>query len=386
MNIEQKILNDLDDLRKELREAEPLIDRIKLIQDDGPEVTMWMSPRCHMGYNPKWVNNLTDKERRGVVKHELFHYINGHFLRARQLRRVYGHLTKVRSNVAMDLEINCEIEGLPVDGCFVQNFGFPPKLTFEKYYELLEGQNPANYKDKVLIDDVIYSDDENEADIEESIMEEVLMEVEESAKLVGRSRGWGSGKVKIKKNVKPINIHNYLKVLFNRLSETPTFGFDHTIYSRFKRSNIPDILKFKERDFVPVMKIAFGVDTSSSRSDGQVNTSMSKIFHTLKNLGEGNTISDLYEIDSGVSKVTRLNHAHDIPKEFHGRGGTRMDVIYKQFKKNSYDLVIILTDAYLNPDDLQDIPPKYAKKTVVGIDRQSFKDHGHKFNVPVFVQ
>jgi predicted metal-dependent peptidase len=384
MSLEMDLLNDLEEIRKTHREWEPIIDRVRLVLDEKKDVTMWMDHSVRMGYNPAWVRKLSSSERRAVVLHEISHYSYGHFIRIRQFSKVYGRVQKDIFNVAADLEINSDIKGLPPDGCFPQSFNYPPKLSMEEYYiRLCKGGVKVEGLGKSLTNDIIFGDDENELITGELIQEEVLMEVEEASKKAGKTTFFGKGLTKIKV-VPPINIYQYIKVLYARMQDSPQFGFDHTNYGRFKRSIIPDIVKFRQNDYNPQIKLAFVVDTSGSRSNGMINEGLSRIYHTLKSLGENKTISDLYTVDAEVKQSTRLNSENDIPKEFHGRGGTRMDAVFEKMKEK-YDLVVFMTDGQLNNEDLSDIPSIYKKKVVLGIDKQYFKDYQNIHKFPLFI-
>jgi predicted metal-dependent peptidase len=387
MDIAKLLTQDLEEYKALKSESEPIVDKIRLVEDsgtlNGQPVTMWMSPKCELGYNPAFVKNLTDTERKAVIDHEIRHYMNGHFLRFRQLEKIKGKINPIIANIGMDLEINSDIKGLPITGVFPSTFGFKPNLAFEEYIELLLRLPKFNIDGKILGNDMKFSAAETEAILDEIIQEEILEEVAER-KAIDRWTGGGIGKTKIK-TAPPINIFNYVKALVARMTDQPIQGFDHTNYSRFRRA-LPKIPRFQTNSYRPEVKVAFVVDTSGSRSNSMINLSLSRIFYTLQSLDECSIVGDLYFVDAAVCKTVRLNTSRDIPKEFKGRGGTRMDIVFPELDKQRYryDLVIFITDALLAGDDLKTIPPKYKQKVVMGVDANYYKDTQKQFKFPIF--
>ena len=98
-----------------------------------------------MLYNPQFFEDMTDKERLGVLKHEFYHIIFEH---------VTGRLPSEGMspiwNVATDLAINSHLMGeLPEGGCFptVEPFqDYPLGMSAEWYFSKL--QNDEQFKPK----------------------------------------------------------------------------------------------------------------------------------------------------------------------------------------------------------------------------------------------
>lgn len=93
-----------------------------------------------MWYNPKFMESLSVKHRRGVILHELFHFIN-HHITTRMPDRKYMKIW----NYATDLAINDHISDMLPEFCLVPGRGpfadlekFPHNKTADFYFEILK--------------------------------------------------------------------------------------------------------------------------------------------------------------------------------------------------------------------------------------------------------
>ena len=88
-----------------------------------------------MVYSEKFFEKLPDEQRRGVLKHEMYHLILDHCLG----RSPDGRKISKRWNFATDLSINCYLKGeLPDFALMPDKFNYPDGLTAEDYYKRLE--------------------------------------------------------------------------------------------------------------------------------------------------------------------------------------------------------------------------------------------------------
>lgn len=108
---------------------------------DWTAQTAWTDGRS-LGYNPVFIDKLTEAERVGIVCHEVMHNALGH-----QARR--GCREPKRWNIACDLAINSILKDtgfvLPRGGCFPGEGGhkdMPKGKSAEWYYSRLQEQPP----------------------------------------------------------------------------------------------------------------------------------------------------------------------------------------------------------------------------------------------------
>ena len=105
-----------------------------------------------LSINTEFFNSLNDKQRMGLLKHELLHISFGHLV----MRDLYANHKLF--NIAADLEINQYIDrdALPEGGLFLDTFpelNLPKKAGTKKYYELLEQEcknNPCQSLQSIL--------------------------------------------------------------------------------------------------------------------------------------------------------------------------------------------------------------------------------------------
>ena len=93
-----------------------------------------------MWYNPQFMSELSSKHRRGVILHELFHFIN-HHITTRMPERKYMKIW----NYATDLAINDHIKDQLPEFCLVPGRGpfadlskFPHNQTADFYFDILK--------------------------------------------------------------------------------------------------------------------------------------------------------------------------------------------------------------------------------------------------------
>ena len=400
-----KIAYALMCLSDEFAEYGPIIDKVRLVQDDREDTTMWVNPHLEMGFGEKWCKKLKSSELKAVVLHELRHIEYGHFVREESIRRVYGKgYTHYAHNVAMDLEINSKIPGLPECGHFPKNYDYPENLTYEEYFQKIirdpkfkdrytylissGGKMNANDLDlehirnsgKVRNDsssnDTLSIEDEN-------FLNDLEKEVTEAKESRGSGKGGSTGKLKIKPS-QPIDILNYVRTRCATVKNEKTFGYDMVDYNSFKITAISDVIDFKTFNEVVPITLSFVIDVSGSRTDKQINESISKIWSTLESVDDITFIIDIFFADDGVTQINHVLRREDIPKTFKGRGGTWLSKAYEEFKIE-YDLIVIMTDGFCDYSDINNLEKKFYNKTIVGIDKESYLTTHMHFMLPTFV-
>lgn len=120
---------------------------------ETPEVeTAQINERLHLLFNPKWTRTLDDRELKGLLLHEIYHWLRGHtgargqkaysLVRA-ELPGVEEGLAWNLVNLAADLEINDDIPhqgsgyALPRGGVLPENLGLEPGGILEAYVKEL---------------------------------------------------------------------------------------------------------------------------------------------------------------------------------------------------------------------------------------------------------
>lgn len=99
--------------------------------------TMSVSEHLQLRYNPEWIMTLAVEELAGVLVHEIMHHMSDHHRRGQHVWATDPD----RANRAADLAINPVLEHagwrLPEDRLHPDQYGLPPFLSMEEYYDRL---------------------------------------------------------------------------------------------------------------------------------------------------------------------------------------------------------------------------------------------------------
>ena len=302
-----------------------------------------------LSINPNFFNDLSEKHRIGLLKHELLHVSFGHLV----MRDLYTNHKLF--NIAADLEINQYIDNdyLPEGGITMETFpelDLPERAGTKKYYELLEeaqqkGNCPSLESLLSQMDgDSQYChktweefDELSEAD-KKLVQKQVEHQLKETAEQTEKRRG---------------NIPGELADLLERLRHVEPAKFDWKGYLRrfIGNSSVSYTKKLRRKynkryNDNPGLKIKFknniliGVDTSGSVSNSELKEFMNELVHMHKT-GHKITVA---QCDTQINSVEEFNPRKDW--EIKGRGGTCFQPVIDLYneKKGSYTALIYLTD------------------------------------------
>jgi predicted metal-dependent peptidase len=302
-----------------------------------------------LSINPNFFNDLSEKHRIGLLKHELLHVSFGHLV----MRDLYTNHKLF--NIAADLEINQYIDNdyLPEGGITMETFpelDLPERAGTKKYYELLEeaqqkGNCPSLESLLSQMDgDSQYChktweefDELSEAD-KKLVQKQVEHQLKETAEQTEKRRG---------------NIPGELADLLERLRHVEPAKFDWKGYLRrfIGNSSVSYTKKLRRKynkryNDNPGLKIKFknniliGVDTSGSVSNSELKEFMNELVHMHKT-GHKITVA---QCDTQINSVEEFNPRKDW--EIKGRGGTCFQPVIDLYneKKGFYTALIYLTD------------------------------------------
>jgi len=302
-----------------------------------------------LSINPGFFADLNEKQRIGLLKHELLHVSFGHIT---MRDRFSNHKL---FNIAADLEINQYIaaDQLPEGGLTLDMFpelNLPVKAGTTKYYELLEKeQNSGNCPTLDSLLDQMDGDSqychgtwkefEDLTEAEQKLVEkQVQHQMKETAEQTEKRRG---------------NIPGELADLISRLRNIEPPKFDWKGYlRRFVGNSSVSYTKKLRRKYNkryvenPGLKIKFknnilvGVDTSGSVSNDELKEFMNELVHMHKT-GHKITVA---QCDTQLNSVEEFNPRKDW--EIKGRGGTSFQPVIDHFneRKGKYTALIYLTD------------------------------------------
>lgn len=320
----------------------------------------------HLYLNEKFWDILSDKQRRGLLKHELLHI--GFF----HLTDFEHQTDKLISNIAMDLEINQYIaeEDLPPGPQLISNYpelNLEPKKGCNYYYEkLMKGKQAGNCPN---LNKMIAAAGAGQITCKISVNKdtgEIEVEVPDHSTW-GEFEGLDEATQKlIRKQTEHIlkevadqviksrgTVPGEFKEILDRInfSEPPKFDW-RSYLRRFAGGSTKIFTKKSRRKFnrryeenpglkiKPRRHILVGIDTSGSVSSNELKEFLHEIHHMQKT-GTEITIA---QADTAISHIGVYNHR----KEFvvHGRGGTDFQPIIDYYNANvhKYTCLIYLTD------------------------------------------
>jgi len=302
-----------------------------------------------LSINPGFFADLNEKQRIGLLKHELLHVSFGHIT---MRDRFSNHKL---FNIAADLEINQYIaaDQLPEGGLTLDMFSelnLPEKAGTTKYYELLEKEQQSGSCPTLdsLLDQMdgdsqychgTWKEFEDLTEAEQKLVEkQVQHQMKETAEQTEKRRG---------------NIPGELADLISRLRNIEPPKFDWKGYlRRFVGNSSVSYTKKLRRKYNkryvenPGLKIKFknnilvGVDTSGSVSNDELKEFMNELVHMHKT-GHKITVA---QCDTQLNSVEEFNPRKDW--EIKGRGGTSFQPVIDHFneRKGRYTALIYLTD------------------------------------------
>ena len=302
-----------------------------------------------LSINPGFFADLNEKQRIGLLKHELLHVSFGHIT---MRDRFSNHKL---FNIAADLEINQYIaaDQLPEGGLTLDMFpelNLPEKAGTTKYYELLEQEQKSGNCPSLdsLLDQMdgdsqychgTWKEFEDLTEAEQKLVEkQVQHQMKETAEQTEKRRG---------------NIPGELADLISRLRHIEPPKFDWKGYlRRFVGNSSVSYTKKLRRKYNkryvenPGLKIKFknnilvGVDTSGSVSNDELKEFMNELVHMHKT-GHKITVA---QCDTRLNSIEEFNPRKDW--EIKGRGGTSFQPVIDHFneRKGKYTALIYLTD------------------------------------------
>ena len=302
-----------------------------------------------LSINPGFFADLNEKQRIGLLKHELLHVSFGHIA---MRDRFSNHKL---FNIAADLEINQYISAdqLPEGGLTLDTFpelNLPEKAGTTKYYELLEQeQNSGSCPSLESVLNQMDGDSqychgtwkefEDLTEAEQKLVEkQVQHQMKETAEQTEKRRGSIPGEladlISKLRHIEPAKFdwRGYLKRFVGNSSISYTKKLRRKYNKRYVEN--PGLkIKFKNN-------ILVGVDTSGSVSNSELKEFMNELVHMHKT-GHKITVA---QCDTRLNSVEEFNPRKDW--EIKGRGGTSFQPVIDHFneRKGKYTALIYLTD------------------------------------------
>lgn len=290
----------------------------------------------HLQVNEEFFKSLSEKQRIGVLIHEVLHLVHSHFTRLKsELTGLNGRLW----NVAMDVAINQHIprDLLPESTCFLDNVlkdtVLPANQSTEFYYSKLYEK-----AEKVLISDSFDQHGECKVECDEKLADTIIKHAMKKA--YDKNQG---------------NISESLKQFLEDIFNQDTLNWKQ-ILRNFIGNNISKLEEFsrtrpnrrigllaqgKKKTYKP--KILVALDQSGSVDNESLGLMFNELRKLLKDLESS---VDVIAFDTETQYLGNIEVYKDIKKERTFSGGTSFVPVYEDVKKYRSDLLIMFTDGY----------------------------------------
>jgi len=311
-------------------------------------------------FNPTIFLECTLREMQALIKHEIYHIMSKHYIRAKKLKNKYSELA---INLAMDVSINQYLMYLPPWSAKLENV----KLAYN--IELEEDKTMEQYAQKIQkgIDKKIKKQEEFEKDFLKlheiwSDMDDdiTLGQIDEIIKKTANNAYKGKVPESIDVLMKALNRRSeitwkdYLKNIIGTLPS----GHKKTVTRKDRRQ--PNRLDIRGKLSNRIVKILIAIDISGSITDREIEQSMIEIFSIVKNYPFDISI---IECDEEIRRIYKVKNIKDIKEKINTKGGTKFSPVFQYiYDKRLRDYVVIFFTDGVGEKEL--IVKPYNYKTI----------------------
>ncbi|GLC28860.1 vWA domain-containing protein [Clostridium omnivorum] len=307
-----------------------------------------------MYFNPMIFLECTLKEMQALIKHEVYHILSLHYIRAGALRRKYSTLA---INVAMDISINQYIINLPVwcekleTARLSFNVDLDEEETMEKYAEeiqyaidRLSKEKKMEYKINNNSEDNFIKHRHNEEKTHDLWNEKYEQDqIKELIKKTANNAAKGKLPDAVEKMMKELNKKADIgwKEYLKRMLGTLPSGHKKTVTRKSRRQ--PDRLDLRGKLSRHIAQIIVAIDISGSISDKEIEQIMIEVFSMVKNYPSEITI---IECDSEIRRIYKVKDKKDIRQKLETKGSTKFSPVFQYINENNMrnHLLIYFTD------------------------------------------
>jgi predicted metal-dependent peptidase len=308
-------------------------------------------------FNPMIFLSCTIEEMCALLKHEVYHIISLHHIRAKNLLLKYS---EEAVSTAMDISVNQYIMNLPLwsekleNVRFAYNVDLKEEDTIENYAELIQEainrkqiKNRSSENKSVSEEDIeengLYSIEKAHELWKYSELQQEDTQIKEIAKKLTSAANRGVLPESIAKLVTSLNSRSQLNWsgYIKRLIGTIPSGSKKTITRKNRRQ--PERLDLRGTLNRQIVHLILAIDISGSMSDKEIEKIMLEIISIVKNYHYKITI---IECDSEIRRVYEVEKFKDLKQKLNTRGGTRYLPVFEYMNNNRLkdSLLIYFTD------------------------------------------
>jgi predicted metal-dependent peptidase len=319
-------------------------------------------------FNPAVFLECSFLEMQALIKHEIYHIMSGHHMRAKALRRSFSILAV---NLAMDISINQYIVNLPNWSNTIErvrmsyNLDLKEEQTMEQYAESIQTAIDKLKKDKKqgveaqqhFLDEEYIQKEHDSSQAHELWYSEEQFDgeiIKESTKKLAVNAEKGKLPDSMDELLRNMNKKAELtwRDYLRRLLGTLPSGYKKISTRRDRRQ--PERLDLRGRLPRHMAEIVVAIDISGSVTDSELTQIMGEVFALIKNYPSEVTI---IECDSEIRRVYKVKDIKEVKKKVNTRGATKFSPVFDYMIKNKMKnhVLIYFTDG-LGEEELSVVP------------------------------
>lgn len=300
----------------------------------------------NMYFNPIFFLNCTQKEMAALLKHEIYHIINLHFEREKQLK---DRFSKEAIGEALDISINQYIKDLPAysrklaDINMEHNLNMPENRSIEEYTEAIYKSIKSRtkvMKNRERTDYEIDMDKAHEIWDEIDIDNGSIVSLTKKTAISAYNKNIPIGIEKIILAYDEVPEISWQTVLRNYIPKVKC-GYKKTIVRRNRRQ--PE--RFDLKGYLPKneVNVIVAIDISASMKDDEMRKILIEILGITNSLKSRITV---IECDDEIRNVYKIKSEKDIKKRCKDNGSTKFSPVFEYIKNNNMkdSILVYFTD------------------------------------------
>ena len=298
----------------------------------------------NMYFNPFMFLNCDKKEMAALFKHEIYHIMNSHFEREKNMK---NSISKEAISVALDISINQYIKNLPgwskkIDGVNMEyNIMLNENRSAEEYGEEIYKSIKSRIKEpKINKDDKFKYD----VDLEKAhdLWEEIDLSEEDIKSLTKKTALSAYNKTT------PEGLENIIlsygekaeipwQVILKNILPTVKSGYKKTIMRRNRRQS--ERLDLRGRLPKHETELIVAIDISASMKEDDLHKILIEILSITLNSKNKITV---IECDNEIRSIYKLTNKNDIRKRSRDNGSTEFTPVFRYISENNLRNVVLI--------------------------------------------
>lgn len=298
----------------------------------------------NMYFNPFMFLNCDKKEMAALFKHEIYHIMNSHFEREKNMK---NSISKEAISIALDISINQYIKNLPgwskrIDAISMEyNIMLSENRSAEEYGEQIYKAIKSRIKEPK-----VNKDDEFEYDIDlekaHDLWEEIDLSEEDIKALTKKTalsvydKSAPEGLEKIILSYGEKAEISWQAILKNILPKVKS-GYKKTIMRRNRRQ--PERLDLRGRLPKNETELIVAIDISASMKEEDLHKILIEILEITANSKNKVTV---IECDNEIRSIYKLTNRNDIRKRSRDNGATEFTPVFRYISENNLRNVVLI--------------------------------------------